>query len=66
MAGNRLDRTLNTSRIAAPLGEVITPILLGNLGGTRFRSASKRPSKASLLLSSSNRRRNSPSPASSR
>ena len=40
------------SRIAAPVGEVITPMRRGTAGSARLRSSANRPSAASRALSS--------------
>ena len=65
ISGKRRRNTLTMSRITAPLGEVSTASRRTCAGRGRLRSASNRPSACSRDFSSSNARRNAPSPASS-
>ncbi len=54
---------LMMSWTAAPVGEVDTPTLLGNLGIGLLRLCSKRPSCSNFFLSCSNARNISPIPS---
>jgi hypothetical protein len=56
----RMMRTM--SLMAAPVGDVTTPTLLGNCGSGLFRDSSNRPSLDSFLFSSSNASWSEPSP----
>jgi len=49
--GARRRSTFDMSRMAAPLGEVTSPIRRGNFGNGRLRSGAKSPSASSLRLS---------------
>ena len=53
------------SRITEPVGEVTTPIVHGNSGRRRLRSASNSPSAPSLCLVFSSSASSAPSPATS-
>jgi hypothetical protein len=64
-SGRRRLITEITSRTAAPLGEVSTPIRRGRAGRARLRAASNKPSAASMALRRSNSRCSAPSPAGS-
>ena len=53
------------SRITAPVGEVMTPIVSGRNGIGRLRSSSNRPSAASALRRASTNAISAPTPAGS-
>ena len=65
-AGNWSIAVLMMSLMTAPVSEVTTPIVRGNLGSFLFLSASNSPSFRSLFVSSSNAFFCSPSPNSAR
>ena len=65
IAGKRRSSMFKTSRIAAPLGEVMTPTCLGTAGIDFLFFTSNNPSFWSLTLSCSKALRSSPSPISS-
>jgi hypothetical protein len=58
----RRRRTFNMSRMAAPLGEVMMPMRLGNFGSGRFRAGSKSPAASSLRFNASNLAWSNPAP----
>ncbi len=62
-AGQRRARTVRMSWTAAPVGDVMTPTVSGNLGSGFFRPAEKRPSFSSFALSCSNARLSAPTPS---
>ena len=62
-SGNLLLRMLSTSLIAAPEGEVITPIFFGSFGICNFFSLSNNPSLNNFCFNSSYFLFKSPSPA---
>ena len=64
--GKRRASTCSTSRMAAPVADVMMPIRRGRRGIGRLRSVANRPSAASCFFSRSNSRCKAPSPASSR
>ena len=64
--GKRRASTCSTSRTAAPLADVMTPMRRGRRGSGRLRSLANRPSAANCFFSRSNSRCRAPSPASSR
>ena len=63
--GKRRSTALMTSRTAAPLFEVTTPMRRGRSGSGRFFSAANSPSAASRALSCSSASASAPSPAGS-
>ena len=65
ICGARLLKIVNISLRAAPVSDVIIPIVEGNLGSIFFRDSSKRPSSFSRFFDFSNSKYRAPMPAGS-